>query len=100
MRVANRHKDPSTPNDVYVGRGTVFGNRYSHKPYPGVIVVPTREIAVAYYEDWINQRLAEGDEALDNAFRALREDSVLVCSCLPMLCHASVVQAVWERWYR
>lgn len=102
MQVANRHTHTHTPHDVYIGRGSPFGNKYSHLPssFPGVVQVATREEAIALYRSYTERRLVEGDEALDNAFRALRDESVLVCSCYPKACHGNVIMAIWERWYK
>ena len=41
--------------DVYIGRGSKWGNPFSHRPsgQPGVIYVPTRAEAVKRHREWI-----------------------------------------------
>lgn len=76
--------------DVYVGRGSPYGNPFTHLT-SGTLAkyrVATREEAVAKYEEWL---LAPEQAALlEHARRELR-GKVLGCWCVPYLCHAEVL---------
>lgn len=75
--------------DVYVGRGSIWGNRYTHLPLGDTLAevqVATREEAVDRYE----QDLLANPEMLERARRELR-GQVLGCHCAPALCHATVL---------
>ena len=102
MRVVNKRTHTPTSHDVPIGRPSIFGNPYSHKPsaFPEVIILPSRDDAIAAYESWIMLELCAGNTELDAALRALTEESVLVCWCVPARCHGEVVRAVWELLYK
>lgn len=102
MQVVNKRTHTPTSHDVPIGRPSIFGNPYSHKPsaFPAVIILPSRDEAIAAYQSWIVGELRAGNAALDEAFRALTEESVLVCWCAPASCHGEVVRAVWELLYK
>lgn len=45
------------PYDVYIGRGSKFGNPYSHLPNSAApFPVETREDAIRLYEEWIRSQ--------------------------------------------
>lgn len=83
MRVVNRYKEPY---DVYIGRGSKWGNPFSHKD--GTMArhkVETREEAVQKYEQWIRTQpeLMASLHELDG--------KVLGCYCKPQACHGDVL---------
>lgn len=87
----NREDVPIPPGAVYVGRGrgSVWGNPYSHIPGAAVEpqnVVATREISVARFRVYALERLAREPDWL----RPLRGKD-LSCWCFPALCHAEVI---------
>lgn len=50
--VVNKHH--RVPYDVYIGRGSIWGNNFSHKEgTKAEFVVATREEAIQAYADWI-----------------------------------------------
>lgn len=64
------------PYDVYIGRGSPWGNPFSHRASSyAVEVVPSAQEAVARYEQWLVQQ-----PALMAALPALR-GKVLGCWC-------------------
>ncbi len=72
--------------DVYIGRPSKWGNRFSHKPSSlAEVKVASREEAVAKYEEWI---LEQAD--LLAALPELR-GKVLACWCSPQPCHGDVL---------
>lgn len=83
-QVVNRHH--GVGYDLYVGRGTKWGNHFGTEPGPGVLsVVGSRSEAVAAY-----RRHVLATPAL---FWAIPElvGKTLACSCCPQECHADVL---------
>lgn len=77
------------PYDVYIGRGSKWGNPFSHKPGTRAKVrVATREAAIKEYRRWIlaQPELLAGLDELD--------DKVLGCWCKPKDCHGDVLVAL------
>ncbi len=74
------------PYDVYIGRGSKWGNPYSHLPSTlAQYKVDTREEAVAKYREWIMSQpelLASLNEL---------KDKILCCYCAPKACHGDVL---------
>lgn len=94
--VNRRHKQPY---DVYIGRGSQWGNPFSHLPQSrtrkGTIKVATRDEAIQCYSTWLDAQLA-----LDPDFIKPLIGKVLACWCRPLagfqgklLCHAQVLAA-------
>ncbi len=72
--------------DVYIGRGSKWGNRWSHMTgTKAEFVVETREEAIAKYEEWIKTQ--------PELLRDLKElkGRVLGCFCHPKPCHGDVL---------
>lgn len=72
--------------DVYIGRGSKWGNPFSHKE--GTLaehVVGSREEAIAKYEEYLlsNQELVDSLPEL--------KGKVLGCWCKPKACHGDVL---------
>ena len=99
IRVVNRHvyKGPG----IYIGRGTIFGNPYSHKGYRGTIPVNSREEAIERYK-YDKRQQWEDDEEFRNKiieFAILHNNGVdlyLICSCAPKPCHGDVLKVAIE----
>lgn len=86
IRTSPRHA--TGPNYVYVGRGrgSVWGNPYSHGTNTSArFLVATREEAVEKYEEWL---LNQPD--LLARLPELR-GKVLGCWCKPLACHGDVL---------
>lgn len=75
------------PYDVYIGRGSKFGNPYSHKEGTSAAwVVETREDAIRLYEEWIRSQ----PELMAAAKKELK-GKILGCWCSPLACHGDVL---------
>jgi hypothetical protein len=87
------------PYDVYIGRGRDprsgepgrWGNPFSHRTsnVAGVILVATREEAIARYADWLAAELDAERISLQDL--AELHDKALGCWCAPRSCHGEVL---------
>src|ERR1035437_9188684 len=98
MKVVNKKTHRTTTNDVYIGRPSVLGNRWTHRKdvadrYPWMVLVATREEAVACYKRWLWKCMQTGDRSIMAALQAIPQDANLVCWCAPLACHGDVVKA-------
>lgn len=87
-RVVNRHTDPF---DVYIGRGTDWGNPFSIDEAAG----KTREIVIEQYRQMIQTALAKTPGLRQKMERELRGKR-LGCSCAPKPCHGDVLVEILE----
>lgn len=82
--VVNKHH--KVPYDVYIGRGSKWGNPFSHmNGTKAQYKVDTREEAIAAYEEWIMNQ-----PELLNSLHEL-EGKILCCFCKPKSCHGDVL---------
>lgn len=80
-----------SPYDVYIGRGSKWGNPFSHKMGTKADhVVATRKEAVEKYEEWIRTQ----PELM--ADLSSLEGKVLGCWCSPKSCHGDVLVKLIE----
>ena len=82
-RVVHCKKDPF---DVYIGRGSVWGNPYSHKE--GTLaehVVSSRSEAIKKYEEYLLT-----NEELMGRLHELK-GKTLGCWCSPKPCHGAIL---------
>lgn len=100
IKVVNKKTHKPTPDDVYIGRGSVMGNPYHSKEsnHPQALYkVDTVEEVIdgyvkyleyAYYNDMsINKFIKELiDRELDD------ENTNLVCYCSPDKCHGDIIK--------
>lgn len=101
MQVVNKKGHPPTNKDVYIGRPSPLGNRWTHRPdvaakYTWMTLVPTREEAVRRYKLWLYERIKAQDPTIMAALRSIPHDANLVCWCAPLACHGDVVKAACE----
>lgn len=83
-KVVNKHH--KVPYDIYIGRGSKWGNPYSHLPNSlAQFKVATREEAIQKYKEWLNNQ----PELLAN-LHELR-GKVLGCYCYPAACHGNIL---------
>jgi hypothetical protein len=79
-RVLNKHKDVISKDDVYIGRGSKFGN-------PFVIGKDgSRDEVIEKYENYLN----EHPELITLAMKELKNKN-LVCFCAPQRCHGDIL---------
>lgn len=84
--VVNKYKQPY---DVYIGRGSKWGNPFTHIPTgtKAEFVVGSREEAVEAYEKWLLE--GTGQYLLGDIHEL--KDKTLGCFCKPKSCHGDVL---------
>lgn len=83
-------------NYAYVGRGSIFGNPFTHldlKNTGGLVKVKTREEAIEKYEKWLNGEInIEGIRPPTDEEIKILHGKILGCFCFPKPCHAEVLR--------
>ncbi|WCO82145.1 hypothetical protein vBPpSSYP_163 [Pseudomonas phage vB_PpS_SYP] len=75
---------------VYIGRGSKWGNPYSHKEgTKALFKVDTVEQAIAGYRDHLWGQIREGSISIDD-LKSLAGKS-LGCTCKPRPCHGDII---------
>ena len=91
MEVVNKYKHTPTKKDLYIGRGSLYGNPYSHIPSSKAeFTVETREEAVEAYRTYFKHKL-ETDPKFKESIDSIPEDAILVCFCKPKDCHGDII---------
>lgn len=73
--------------DVYIGRGSKFGNPYTHlQGTSAPWIVDTREDAIRLYEEYLRAR-----PDLMAAVKKELKDKILGCYCHPLACHGDIL---------
>lgn len=104
IKIVNKHWHKPTRHDVYIGRGSPFGNPYSHmEGTKAQHKVATREEAIEKYREWFERaRLNEPVLAamLHEMCRTHLDghDINLVCYCAPKPCHGDVIKEYIEEY--
>lgn len=86
-RVVNLRKESYS---VYIGRGSIFGNPYSHLAQ-GLhkFQVATRDEACDKYQEYFDKRIAEDEEFRKEVLKLNGE--TLGCFCKPARCHGDTI---------
>lgn len=86
--VVNKYK---TDYDVYIGRGSQFGNPFSTKESKKIVyMVSTKEEAIEKYKQMWLKRLQEKPELSKRLLLTLKGKR-LGCFCKPKACHGDVL---------
>ena len=89
-RVVNKRKESF---DVYIGRGSQFGNPFTHikdKETKAEFIVNSREEAIAKYREWFYAKI-ESSIIFRRAVENLR-GKTLGCFCAPLACHGDIIK--------
>ena len=56
LKIVNKYKHEPTSDDVYIGRGSLFGSPYSHLPskFKDITLCDSREEALESYKEYFN----------------------------------------------
>lgn len=78
--------------DIYIGRGSKWGNPYSHKKETSAkFIVKTREEAIKKYEKYLLS-----NKKLFNSLHELKGKR-LGCWCKPKSCHGDILKKYVEK---
>ena len=91
VRVVHCQKEPY---DVYIGRGSIWGNPYTHlkTSTQAKYIVKTREIAIESYRNYILH--GEGKHLLKHLHEL--KGKTLGCWCKPKSCHGDILKELVE----
>jgi hypothetical protein len=89
MAVVNKRTHVKTDNDVYIGRGSVWGNPYV------IGRDGDRESVIAKYVILMSKRFNEDHWLWYNRLKELKGKN-LVCYCKPKACHGDVLEELME----
>jgi hypothetical protein len=91
-------------NSIYVGRGSVLGNPYTHhqdRETKAHFIVSSREESIELYKKYLIEKIEQKDESICSELNriytiAKKEDVHLACYCKPKSCHADVIKEMVE----
>ena len=90
MTVLNKYKHPIPPEAVYIGRGSQWGNPYSHlKGTSAQFVTGSRDEACDKHNDYLKKQILSGEVSLEALAGLHNKD--LVCYCAPARCHGDTL---------
>lgn len=90
--VLNKKDATDAQNTVYIGRGSKWGNQWSHLPNSTAKHRTwTREEAVVCHRRWLIEAIRNGEISISEL--AMLADKRLVCFCSPDLCHGHTLSA-------
>jgi hypothetical protein len=82
------------PYNIYIGRGSIFGNPYSHIPdSKALYIVKTREEAIKRYAEYLLT-----NDYLVSMIPTLKH-KILGCYCYPLSCHGHILAALANEDY-
>jgi hypothetical protein len=84
-RVVNKYKEPY---DIYIGRGSKWGNPYV------INRDGTREEVIERYKQYLWDSLLKGDITIEDLLNL--EGKVLGCFCKPKACHGDIIVSAVE----
>jgi hypothetical protein len=93
-KVANLKNYSKDDNCVYIGRGSKWGNPFSHLSISKAqYKVKTRKEAIEAYQKWIRTQ--------PHLMESLHEliGKTLLCFCKPQSCHGDVLADLVEEFY-
>ena len=104
IKVVNRHTYKGKRGEYiskYIGRGTIFGNPYSHVVCFGSYTVKTREEAIEKYRGYMRELWVKSPELREEMGKLAMQHLngkkiVLICSCKPKSCHGDVLKEAIE----
>lgn len=85
MKVVNKYNHIPTNKDIYIGRGSIFGNPFVINNHSN------RQEVINKYKIYLKENIL-----LQNAIKKLDKDSILVCFCKPKDCHGDIIKEYYE----
>lgn len=104
LTVKNKHKSKPEPCDVYIGRGSILGNPFTHlriEDTKAQYKCESREHSIESFEKYLMKKIEEKDlkicGELNRIFIMAQEGNVnLICFCKPKSCHGDVIKKIIE----
>jgi len=104
ISVLNKHQIKNKSTGIYIGRGSVLGNPFTHLELDGTLAqykCKSRDEALSNYETYLKQKISEKDlkicEELNKIFLlAINGDVNLICFCKPKSCHGDIIKKIIE----
>ena len=95
-KIVNKYKHTPTPNDLYIGRGSLLGNPYTHRKGKTMAkyIVKTREESIERYKDYFYNILLKDENAIE-LLNTINDNTILICFCSPQPCHGNIIR----EWY-
>ncbi len=101
--VVNKYKHEKTSDDEYIGRGSLFGNPYSHLPskHSDVTLCADREEAIEAYREYFDDIMDSCGCKHKDLKHKIRQlimklrfggEVNLVCFCTPKSCHGDIIR--------
>lgn len=89
-RTAEGKAAVTDPKHIACCRGNPLGNPYiMHGEHE-------RNMVIEQFRKWLWDRIRCETPHVMAALRAIKEDSILGCWCIPKRCHCEVIIAAWE----
>lgn len=91
--MVNKYKEPY---DIYIGRGSLWGNPYTHlkTETKAEYKVDTREQSIEMFEKHLRERLVNEPYLRDELMKL--KGKTLGCFCKPKSCHGDVISKLVE----
>lgn len=86
------------PDIVYIGRGSIWGNKWSHKSGTKALYkVKTVEEAIEAYRQWLWTSIKDGSITLHMLLEL--DGKRLACYCAPNPCHGDIIKraVLWAK---
>lgn len=105
IKIHNKHTlTEPLPNSIYIGRGSIFGNPYTHRNLNETIAkyqVSSRRIAIESYREYMEEMYQTNPKfktEIDNLVEMNKEgkDINLICFCKPKSCHGDILKEFIE----
>ena len=104
--VVNKYKHKADKrHDAYIGRGSEFGNPFTHKPLSATMAqfhCVSRETSITSFRAYFYERIRKDtffrNEALKLIQHAQDRDLNLVCFCAPKSCHGDIIKSYIETY--
>jgi N-glycosidase YbiA len=91
MTVLNKHHGNIPADAIYIGRGSQWGNPYSHLPNTSAqFVAATRDEACDKHEQYLRDQFDAGKVTVEDLAALHGKD--LVCYCAPQRCHGHTLE--------
>jgi len=104
IRVKNKRKSKPEKNDIYIGRGSVLGNPFTHLEIDKTKAefhCSSREESIFSYEKYIISKIENKDQEICKElnrifYLALKQDINLVCFCKPKSCQGDIIKRILD----